>query len=194
MDIRTVDLISYTITSLKPNLQIEEAAPGSGDVCGSTFVNRIFANHLQRRFEGDLDWNQDPLIRAEALEYFETVVKTSFDGHRDFLVPVHGVGPRRGVNRGRLEVTASDLKGIFEPVIREVLRLINDQVQQTARAVKLILLVGGFGSSPYLRKCIREKFPNTEVKMAQNSYVQASPSIFVELIKVLTLDSEKRRS
>ena len=115
------------------------------------------------------------------MEYFETEVKTSFDGNRGFLVPVHGVEPQRGVNKGRLEVTASDLRGIFEPVIREVLKLIDDQIQQTAKQVKLILLVGGFGGSPYLRKCIRNKFPTIEIKMAQNSYVSALNTIFRRL-------------
>ena len=36
----TVDLISYTVSSLKPILKVDEAAPGTGAICGSTLLNQ----------------------------------------------------------------------------------------------------------------------------------------------------------
>lgn len=40
----TVDLITFTIAELSPNLRLREAAPGTGSLCGSTFLNRRFEN------------------------------------------------------------------------------------------------------------------------------------------------------
>lgn len=52
----TVDLISYTVIALKP-LHITEASPGSGSLCGSSFLNRIFQKVLKDRFESDSTWD-----------------------------------------------------------------------------------------------------------------------------------------
>lgn len=37
----TVDLISYKITQIQPTFRIEEAAIGSGDKCGATYVDKV---------------------------------------------------------------------------------------------------------------------------------------------------------
>lgn len=62
----TVDLISYTVTALKPLLKITEASPGSGSLCGSSFLNRIFQKFLKDRFESDAAWDDDVLEEVRA--------------------------------------------------------------------------------------------------------------------------------
>lgn len=57
----TVDLISYTVTSLKPILTVDEAAPGTGGVCGSTFLNRIFQSHLIDKCKSNTGWDEHVL-------------------------------------------------------------------------------------------------------------------------------------
>ena len=37
----TVDLISYKIIQMEPNLKVEEAAIGSGDKCGASYVDKV---------------------------------------------------------------------------------------------------------------------------------------------------------
>ena len=64
----TVDLISYKVTAMCPNLQITEAAPGSGSLCGSSFLNRIFAKFLQDRFGDDDDWDDGVLEEVNAID------------------------------------------------------------------------------------------------------------------------------
>jgi len=44
----TVDLISYKIASLSP-LAIEEVQVGTGDLCGSVFLNVRFQDHVRQR-------------------------------------------------------------------------------------------------------------------------------------------------
>lgn len=75
----TVDLISYTITALKPVLEVREATPGSGALCGSTFLNRRFASFLTTKL-GKEEGFDDELL-AEALERFEKVVSLVREFH-----------------------------------------------------------------------------------------------------------------
>ena len=171
---RTVELISYTVLSLDPILQLAEAAPGSGGACGSTFLNRIFAQTLSDKFKDDQDWETDPDILATAMEHFETYTKTSFNGKKSETVPVHGLATRPGIKKGKFTLSVTELRDIFEPIISQILDLITDQIQATAEKVKLILLVGGFGSSFYFRNRIQEKFgAGIEVKITPNSYVNS---------------------
>ncbi|KAF4339987.1 hsp70 [Fusarium beomiforme] len=111
----TVDLISYTILRLKPILEVQEAAPGSGGLCGSTFLNQSLSKFLPGRLG---------LANNKSL----------------------------GISRGRFALKASDVKNIFEPVVQEVIRLVKDQVTASSVPVHAILLVGGLGSSNYLKE------------------------------------------
>lgn len=71
----TVDLISYTIASLFPKLEIVEAAEGSGGLCGSTYLNRRFGEFLTKKLGKEEGWDAEVL--AEAMERFDTVVCTT---------------------------------------------------------------------------------------------------------------------
>lgn len=102
----TVDLISYTVTGLKPILQVQEAATGSGRICGSTFLNRIFLKFLETKFEkyreelearneiDDLEELNDAF--DEALKRFELVTKKAFRGDLQAEYVMPGKRPTRG--------------------------------------------------------------------------------------------------
>ena len=70
----TVDLISYTITKLKPILEVQEATPGSGALCGSTFLNMRFAKFLKAKLGKEEGFDDEVL--ADAMERFEKTVGT----------------------------------------------------------------------------------------------------------------------
>ena len=171
--------------SLDPILQLEEAAPGTGDACGSTFLNRIFAEFLNEKFEDDDEWIADTEILATAMEHFETKTKINFNGTQGDSIPVHGVAPQPGIKKGRLMLSRVDLKNIFKPVVREIIKLVQGQIEQTEKEpddpfdknkkVKLVLLVGGFGNSFYLRNKISEAIGSSiDVKVAPNRYVEVA--------------------
>ena len=181
---RTVDLISYTVLTLEPILQLEEAAPGSGKACGSIFLNRIFADFLNKRFRGDSDWESDPDILETAMEHFERVTKNEFSGKKGCNIPMRGIGPRPGIKHHRLELTLIEMKKIFDPVISEILTLILDQVHHTAeqtKQVKYILLVGGFGNSSYLHSRIQDVLDispgGIKVKVSPDRFVPATHTV-----------------
>lgn len=152
----TVDLISYTIDELKPVVKISEAAAGSGAACGSTFLNRIFRKYLETNFSDNDGWDEDTL--EGALDRFETTTKRKFNGEQDdIVIPVPGLSndKSKGVLRGKLTLSASTLRGIFEPIVTTITALVMAQIKATGD-VKAVLLVGGFGQSPYLRESIRK--------------------------------------
>lgn len=202
---RTVDLISYTVVSLDPVLQLEEAAPGSGKACGSTFLNRIFAAFLNDKFEDDHEWNEDREIFTTAMEHFETKTKINFNGTQGDSIPVHGVTPQLGIKKGRLAVSKQELKKIFKPVMNEIIALIQDQIRETekpsedasirSKKVKLVLLVGGFGNSFYLRNRISERFgASIDVKVAPNRHVLRRVFSVLDYSQNLQSDSGRKGS
>lgn len=167
-------MISYTVVTLDPILQLEEAAPGSGSACGSIFLNRIFAEYLNDRFKDDRNWRSDPQILETAMDHFENHTKIRFSGRRGDEIPMFGIGSQAGIKRHRLELSCTEIKAIFDPVISEILTLIDDQIQQTTKKVKLILLVGGFSDSIYLQTRIKETFgAHIEVKFSIDRSVPA---------------------
>ncbi|KAF4500174.1 hsp70 [Fusarium agapanthi] len=155
----TVDLISYTILSTKPVLEVQEAAPGSGALCGSTFLNMRFSKFLQSKLGKEEGFDDE--ILAEALDVFENKVKRQFafnvEPDETYNIPVAGLANNNslGISRGRFALKASDVNEIFEPVVLEVIRLVKDQITAGNVPVQAILLVGGFGSSNYLKERLR---------------------------------------
>ena len=75
----TVDLISYTVSELRPMLKIEEAASGTGGLCGSTYLNRIFEQFLIAKFGQNDGWDDD--VIEEASWFLNGVSRTDFSRH-----------------------------------------------------------------------------------------------------------------
>ncbi|TVY77003.1 Heat shock 70 kDa protein 12A [Fusarium oxysporum f. sp. cubense] len=136
----TVDLISYTILSTKPILEVQEAAPGSGALCGSTFLNMRFSKFLQSKLGKEEGFDDE--IMAEALDVFENKVKRQFalnvEPDETYNIPVAGLANNKslGISRGRFALKASDVNKIFEPVVLEVIRLVKDQITASNVPVK----------------------------------------------------------
>ena len=67
-------------------------------------------------------------------------------------------------------MTGEQVKEIFEPVIKEILDLIDKQIKATnvMADVKAVLLVGGFGQNAYLRDRIRAAVGGIEVMQSPN--------------------------
>ena len=69
----TVDLISYTVGKLEPVIEVNEAAPGTGALCGSTYLNRRFKDFLQSRLGQEKGWDDEVL--QDAMDDFELFVR-----------------------------------------------------------------------------------------------------------------------
>jgi hypothetical protein len=68
----TVDVHAYTITALNPEIQMKQAVPATGGLCGFTFLSRRFGEFVKTKLSGEAGWDDE--IFAEALERFAQVV------------------------------------------------------------------------------------------------------------------------
>lgn len=152
----TVDLISYSIEQLTPHVMVKETVKGDGDSCGSTFLNRIFADYLDETLGDDENWDDE--IKETAMAHFEQTAKRKFTGEeKQIVIPVNGLDddPSKGIKKGRMTIPASTVKTLFRPVISMITNLVKKQIKQTKNP-KAVLVVGGFGQSAYLRKSIQQ--------------------------------------
>lgn len=162
----TVDLISYVVTKLEPTVEVREAVAGSGDACGGIFLNRRFRKYLEEQLETVEGLDDDTL--EDAMLDFETSIKRKFTGEeRNVIVRVIGLqdDASKNIRRQRMTISSDVLKSLFEPVIACITTLVKHQLRQAGDA-KAVILVGGFGQSIYLRKCI-EKIVGDSVEVLQ---------------------------
>ena len=97
---------------------------------------------------------------------------TDLSPEETFPIPVGGLNnsPNLDVRRGKWSVKASELQEVYEPVVKEILHLVNDQLLAVGNGAQdtVILLVGGFGTSNYLRGRIQDEVQHRpKVKVLQ---------------------------
>ncbi|SMR42561.1 unnamed protein product [Zymoseptoria tritici ST99CH_1A5] len=163
----TVDLIAYKVTHVNP-LRIEESAVGTGGLCGSAFLNYRFEDAVRQRLgqERYLEMrDKKAKTWMMGLRYFEEFVKRNFneDEHQEVNIPFPGLpdDEEAGLDCGFMVMSAEQVKEIFDPVISEVLDLVEGQVEAVRSKgglVSGIILVGGFGQSNYLYTRLKQHF------------------------------------
>lgn len=160
----TVDLIAYKVTHTNP-LRVEESAVGTGGICGSALLNYRFSDFVASRI-GQERWNN---MRSKTwnmgLKYFEEFVKRNFneDEHSEVNVPLPGLADDEavGLDSGFLVMSRDEVKDIFDPIVGEVIELVEGQVsaiREKGGLVSGIILVGGFGQSNYLFTKLKQHF------------------------------------
>ena len=163
----TVDLIAYKVLQLSP-LRVEESAVGTGGLCGSAFLNYRFGDHVKERI-GEEKYNHMRERKAKTwnmgLKYFEEWVKRNFneDEHQEINAPFPGLADDEaaGLDSGFLLMTAEQVKSIFDPIVQEVVDLVEGQVRSIRSKgdnVGGIILVGGFGQNNYLYRKMKKHF------------------------------------
>ncbi|KAK3616102.1 hypothetical protein LTR22_027182 [Elasticomyces elasticus] len=163
----TVDLISYSIRQLKP-LRLEELAKGSGGFCGAAFLNVRFEQFVSNKLGAETFAeirDKKPKSWLVALKYFEEHVKRNFDPEDDleFNIAFPGVPDNAdaGIEGGFLVMDSSEVTAIFRPIVADIISLIEGQINQLQSfglKVNGLVLVGGFGQSECLLKCLKGNF------------------------------------
>jgi hypothetical protein len=79
-----------------------------------------------------------------------------------FHFPVPGIGDDQDLNvhRGFFLVTVEEMRGIFLPVLEEILNLALKQINSSKSPVKAALVVGGFGQNYFLREYLKANIPS----------------------------------
>lgn len=161
----TVDLISYEVSQVG-KLEVKEVTEGTGGKCGSSMLNMRFRRHLKQA-HGDKYWTDTRLVAA--LNDFEAFKKTFNPKGEPLSIKVD---PSLGLRRNRYTMSQEDMKTkIFEPIMKDVVCLIKEQISMAGDKVSAVILVGGFGQSRYLKSQVREAISSsTEVLQPENGW------------------------
>ncbi|KAF9930720.1 hypothetical protein FBU30_000098 [Linnemannia zychae] len=164
----TVDLIVFEVAQGPRGRSLREVTHGSGHSCGSVFLDERMEALLRRKFS---KWNEKGLTPAnwtQIMDAFIHQVKPLFDGIEDQYINMPAVPGRSdmtdydiGLEDGVLTLSAEEMRReVFDPVVDDVLRLIQHQLQLTGFNCHAIFMVGGFGSSDYLNTRVKAEFGN----------------------------------
>ncbi|KAJ2981907.1 hypothetical protein NUW58_g6569 [Xylaria curta] len=120
----TVDIISYKVQKLEP-LTVSECVEGDGALCGSTFVDRAFEDLMEQRV-GRMSWKlmDSSAVRKMMNSEWEHGIKKDFDGSQEkYCIDL----PKRN-KRGQLNITADEVRHVFEPVLSQIYGLLQKQL------------------------------------------------------------------
>ncbi|CAG8532487.1 8694_t:CDS:2, partial [Paraglomus occultum] len=171
----TVDL---TARKLLGDNKLDEATVRTGDLCGSTFVDRAFLNFL-----GDV-LGHDAIEKLRTKNYrqmqylvhkvFCPRIKFPFSGNpEDFRLVeldierecaalkdyVTGEARRNAEQDDWLiEIDFAAVKKMFDPVVDQIIGLIEHQLRSLSTRCSAMFLVGGFSESKYLVNRVKEIF------------------------------------
>ncbi|TVY30987.1 Heat shock 70 kDa protein [Lachnellula hyalina] len=177
----TVDLISYEITALSPKLELKKLVPGKGGMVGSLGLNKRFEQSVKELVGEDQYYHlQKTTGFAQATPQFDRSIKTAFRGsaEEDYFVnfPMAKLknDPVNNLEANFWNIKGDDAKKIFDPLINDIERLVEEQVNLVtvkrmseghpkATEVKAIFLVGGFGSSEYLKARLQGLHKNIQI-------------------------------
>ncbi|KAF9208192.1 hypothetical protein BGZ49_009509 [Haplosporangium sp. Z 27] len=158
----TVDLIVFQVDYSSGARKLIEVTRGSGASCGSGFLDENFTMLMRQKLQR---FNLQPKAWAQITEEFMFMHKPQFDGDEDSFITMPATVANVadvdiGLEDGLLTITAQEMRElVFDPVVNQVLGLIDGQLFQSQQC-SAILLVGGFGSSPYLHKRVMQEFEN----------------------------------
>ncbi|KAI1143759.1 actin-like ATPase domain-containing protein [Hypoxylon sp. FL0543] len=171
----TVDLITYEVTKLSPALELVEVVPGSGGMAGSLGLNKRFTEAV-KNLVGDEQWVtlKKSVGWSKALNEWDKNIKTAFQGdpEDEFYVSFPQVKLEENLDENFdgncWSMTGKVVQEIFDPLVDDILRLIDHQIKSAllkrqGEGPKGIFLVGGFGSSQYLKACIEKAVPSVQV-------------------------------
>ncbi|KAG5638936.1 hypothetical protein H0H81_008436 [Sphagnurus paluster] len=162
----TVDLAVYKIIGQLANLEIAEMCTRSGANCGSLFLDLRF-RELVKALLAEHPVHLEPASLASFMHSFSETEKLAYAGVSDDQNMFHFTcfnvedphDPSVGLIDGQLSIPGTLLRReVFDPVIGEVLQLIENQVQKLDQRIDALLLVGGFAGSEYLKQRVEEQF------------------------------------
>ncbi|CAB4381804.1 unnamed protein product [Rhizophagus irregularis] len=171
----TVDIITRKFLQ---NNRLNEITKRVGDLCGFTFVDKEFLHFLERKvgFQAleklkRCNYGQmQHLIRR----FFCNLVKCKFKGDPTTFKTMRLILPRycpdlqdyvTGEFKEQMEEVGwivkldfESVKGMFDPVVGRIIKLIDGQLNDVRERCRAIFLVGEFSESPYLLSRVREAF------------------------------------
>ncbi|KAI5782093.1 hypothetical protein DFH27DRAFT_637650 [Peziza echinospora] len=161
----TVDLASYNITELSPVTRMAQTGVIHGDVCGSTNIDNAFKRYIKSILPADVDAEHalsDAAKYALADEFVvmkEQWMDSPASEYEHVRVPYDCPVPAHLQRSGYLVISREQMRAFFSESVDKTCALVRDHVHeclQRGYRVSYLFLVGGFGTSPYLRTKLDE--------------------------------------
>ncbi|KAH7283560.1 hypothetical protein KP509_34G013600 [Ceratopteris richardii] len=170
----TIDLVVHEVTECRPGagaLKVKEVVPSYGALGGGSFVDINFFNLVKKKVPCYLDFclREYPALPLQLFQWWQKV-KLAFDGSRDFCVDFNLINSglykawmeydrERHIHREEreywnLRFDFDDFKHVFDTEVVKVIDLIAEKIDM----VQVLMVVGGFAASPYLKRRIYEHF------------------------------------
>jgi len=162
----TVDLAVYKVLGNLQHLEIAELCARSGANCGSIFLDLRF-QELVKTLLADHPAHLDPPSLANFMHIFSDEEKLAYGGEVDddemfsftCFNPHDPHDPSVGLINGDLVIPGNLLRReVFDPVVDQVITLIETQSSKVTQPIDALLLVGGFSGCEYLFKRVDERF------------------------------------
>jgi molecular chaperone DnaK (HSP70) len=170
----TVDFSTYTVGRTDCLRLDREVVPPSGGTYGSVFLNKAFREHVERRLEHAFPYLQQSTGRTrkqiieELVSKFERDVKRTLDlkgtstCRRCLEVPGlrANADDDKRCGDGKFDIIRDQFRDIFEPSIKGILGLMDEQIRkcrERGKDVDKVILLGGFSDSPTVRYRVERK-------------------------------------
>ncbi|KAF8606745.1 hypothetical protein BDV93DRAFT_488627 [Ceratobasidium sp. AG-I] len=157
----TVDTTVYSVTSARPVLKLEEKRASACVQAGAIFVD-VEAEKYLRTVLRNAQLSSDDVdeYTKSGIKDFEGFAKRAFrDVAEEQKITIGSVrfnSSALNTRRGRMTLTGPILQSFFNLCAEEIVASVDKQVKDLN--ISYILLVGGFGDSPYLRREFKERY------------------------------------
>ncbi|KDQ12455.1 hypothetical protein BOTBODRAFT_134607 [Botryobasidium botryosum FD-172 SS1] len=155
----TVDTTVYSVDETVPLIRLKEKRASACVQAGAIFVNKTAEEYFTQAFtDAGLDEETVSEFVAAAMDSFEMETKRRFKDPAE--TKIISVGGRKfsntdlNVRRGAMTIQGSQIQRFFDPWVEKILESVNAQI--AGHPVQYLLLVGGFGESPYLRQKLQD--------------------------------------
>ncbi|KAG9021183.1 hypothetical protein FS842_006779, partial [Serendipita sp. 407] len=160
----TVDSTLYRCKGLVPKLVLEEVCASECVQAGGVFVDRGGQRMLTEKLSGSKF--ADAAYMVDIMDEFERKTKRKFDGTQTSIIRFGKDWDNdraHGVVKGRLTLSSEEVASSFRAVVPRIVSSVSNLLD--GRKVEHLLLVGGLGESPYLRKTLKDTFGNKHVSV-----------------------------
>ncbi|KAK1145872.1 hypothetical protein N8T08_003818 [Aspergillus melleus] len=143
------DIASYMITSKDP-LQYHELVPSTGEVVGSTSIDRVFCRFLSMRWGGWLNQESSHLVALGSLlmNWFEHLKHGYSEMPANYVYRHRLLGSDLPASVSHIELPRNELGEMIETIVRRICALLGRHLREAGKVV----LVEGFSQSQYLRQ------------------------------------------
>ncbi|KAG8849000.1 hypothetical protein FRC20_002401 [Serendipita sp. 405] len=181
----TVDSTLYVCKSSRGPVHLEEVCSSKCVQAGGIFVDEQAGIMLKRKFQNSRF--NIPAYHAVMIREFERKTKRLFEADKQsniiqFGGPVDN-DPSVGVRRGRVSLSAAEVASCFAAPMKDIMDSVRSLIE--SRKVEFLVLVGGFGESPYLRQQLKLVFGKGDRSIVVAEEPSRKAAALVSLTRVM---------